>query len=321
MVVFNLLKNYKTKNRRNISSIILILFLLISQNIFGQQQPYYLFFEQNMSIVNPAAVGKDGSLIGLNYKTSMIGIEGGPRLQSLVYHSSAKKNIFWGLSVQNEKVNVESHGTITLDFSYQLQVSENSYLNLGLKAGMFSNSIDVNSINRITQTNNPSLNLVQNYSNPIVGIGAYLKADNYYFALSINNLLDTTRYKEENGIESQAIDSGQIFTSVGFDININSQISLSPSLMYSISKNIDNQLMILSYVNIGNNYSFGMGVSGNKNTNFQLLFRGFENLDFGAGYDMRSKNSPLNANNFELFIRYKLNTNPSRTSSWDKVKD
>jgi hypothetical protein len=51
------------------------------------------------------------------------------------------------------------------------------------------------------------------------------------------------------------------------------------------------------------------------------LFRGFENLDFGAGYDMRSKNSPLNANNFELFIRYKLNTNPSRTSSWDKVKD
>ena len=137
---------------------------------------------------------------------------------------------------------------------------------------MFSNSIDVNSINRITETNNPSLNLVQNYSNPIVGIGAYLKADNYYLAISINNLLDTTRYKEENGIESQAIDSGQIFTSVGFDININSQISLSPSLMYSIAKKIDNQLMILSYLNIGNNYSFGDLKTGTQISKLKNLF-------------------------------------------------
>ena len=274
-----------------------------------------------MSLVNPAAAGIEGSIIGLNYKTSMIGVEGGPRLQSLIYHSSPKKNTSWGLSAQNERVNIESQGTITIDFSYQLQVSESNYLNLGLKGGMFSNSIDINSIDRITQTNNPSLNLVQSYSTPIVGIGAYLKGENYYFALSVNNLLDTTRYKEENGIESQAIDNGQVYTSLGFDISLNNRVSISPSLMYSMGKDIDDQIMVVSYVNIGENYSFGIGVSSNDNTNFQFLFKGFENLDFGAGYDMRSKNSALNANNFELFLRYKLSTNPSRTSSWDKVKN
>ena len=274
-----------------------------------------------MSLINPAAVGIDGSTISLNYKTSMIGVEGGPRLQSLIYHSSPKKNTSWGLSTQNEKVNIESHGTITLDFSYKLQVSKGSYLNLGLKGGMFFNSIDINSIDRITQNNNRSLNLVQSYSNPIVGIGTFLKGENYYFALSINNLLDTTRYKEENGIESQAIDSGQVYTSLGFDISFNNRISISPSLMYSMGKDIDDQIMIVSYLNIGENYSFGIGVSSNDNTNIQFLFKRFENLDFGAGYDMRSKNSALNANNFELFLRYKLSTNPSRTSSWDKVKN
>ena len=197
-----------------------------------------------MSVVNPAATGIEGSIIGLNYKTSMIGVEGGPRLQSLIYHSSNNKNISWGLSAQNEKVNIESYGTVTLDFSYKLQVSGRSYLNLGLKGGMFSNNIDINSIDRITQTNNPSLNLVQNYSNPVFGIGAYLKADNYYFALSINNLLDTTRYKMENGVESQAFDSGQIYTSFGINFTLNNQISINPLVMYSTGKNIDNHIMV-----------------------------------------------------------------------------
>tara|TARA_B100001057_G_scaffold324177_1_gene324373 strand:+ start:344 stop:1231 length:888 start_codon:yes stop_codon:yes gene_type:complete len=295
--------------------------LIVGQIVIGQQQPYYLFFKQNMSVVNPAATGIEGSIIGLNYKTSMIGVEGGPRLQSLIYHSSNNKNISWGLSAQNEKVNIESYGTVTLDFSYKLQVSGRSYLNLGLKGGMFSNNIDINSIDRITQTNNPSLNLVQNYSNPVFGIGAYLKADNYYFALSINNLLDTTRYKMENGVESQAFDSGQIYTSFGINFTLNNQISINPLVMYSTGKNIDNHIMIIAYINVGENYSFGAGLSGNDNTNFQVLFKGLENLDFGAGYDIRSKKSSLNVNNFELFLRYKLKTNPSRNSSWYKSKD
>ena len=58
--------------------------MVIGQNLFGQQQPYYLFFKQNMSVINPAATGVEGSLLGLNYKTSMIGVEGGPSLQSII---------------------------------------------------------------------------------------------------------------------------------------------------------------------------------------------------------------------------------------------
>ena len=279
-----------------------------------------MFFKQNMSVINPAATGVEGSLVGLNYKTSMIGVEGGPSLQSMIYNSNVNRNASWGISVQNEKVNIESHGAATIDYSYRLQFSNDSYLNLGIKGGMFFNNIDINSIERITPESNSALSMVKNYSNPIVGLGAYYKGKNYFIALSMNNLLKSNRYKEENGIVSQAIDNGQIYTSFGFDINITESISFSPSLIYSIAKDINNQMVILSNLNVGDNLSFGMGVSSNESTSFQALFKGFKNLDFGVGYEMRPKNSMLNGNNIEFYLGYKLSSEAARKPSWERKK-
>jgi len=279
-----------------------------------------LFFKQNMSVINPAATGVEGSLVGLNYKTSMIGVEGGPSLQSMIYNSNVNRNASWGISVQNEKVNIESHGAATIDYSYRLQFSNDSYLNLGIKGGMFFNNIDINSIERITPESNSALSMVKNYSNPIVGLGAYYKGKNYFIALSMNNLLKSNRYEEENGIVSQAIDNGQIYTSFGFDINITESISFSPSLIYSIAKDINNQMVILSTLNVGDNLSFGMGVSSNESTSFQALFKGFKNLDFGVGYEMRPKNSMLNGNNIEFYLGYKLSSEAARKPSWERKK-
>lgn len=292
--------------------------MVIGQNLFGQQQPYYLFFKQNMSVINPAATGVEGSLLGLNYKTSMIGVEGGPSLQSIIYHSGVNRNASWGISIQNEKVNIESHGAVTLDYSYRLQFSNDSYLNLGIKGGMFFNNIDINSIERITPEANSALSLVKNYSNPIVGVGVFYKGKNYFVALSMNNLLKSNRYEEENGIVPQAIDNGQLYTSFGFDINITESISLSPSVIYSVAKDINNQMVIISNLNIGEKLSFGMGLSSNDNTSFQALFKGFQNIDFGVGYEMRPKNSVLNGNNFEIYLGYKLNSEGARKPSWER---
>ena len=292
--------------------------MIISQNMFCQQQPYYLFFKQNMSVINPAATGVEGPLIGLNLKSSMIGVEGAPSLQSLVYHSNFNRNASWGISIQNEKVNIESSGAATIDYSYRLQFSDDIYLNLGIKGGMFFNNIDINSIERVTPEANSALSLVNNYSNPIIGLGAFFKGKNYYIAISANNLLNSNRYKEENGIVSQAIDNGQIYTSFGFDLKITESVSFSPSIIYSLAKDIDNQMVILSNFNIGESISLGIGTSSNDNNSFQALFKGFRNIDFGVGYEMRPKNSLLNSNNIELYLGYKLNADGARKPSWER---
>jgi len=298
--------------------------LIIGQNILCQQQPYYLFFKQNMSLINPANTGIEGQLMALNFRTSMMGIENGPRTQSLIYHSKENKNAAWGISIQNEKINIESHGTVTFDFSYKLEITSNTKVNLGIKGGGFFNSVDVNLIERITPESNPSLDLIQNYWNPVVGVGVFLKGENYFFGLSTNNLLKSNRYEEKNGLVSQAIDKGQFYTSFGVDIKLTNTLSLSPSVMYSLVADIDNQLTAISHLNFNEKFSVGLGISNDYYSSLQFLFKGFKGLDIGIGYESRNSSSTknssiaLNANNSEIFLRYKFNPNKSKKSSWYK---
>ena len=179
MDFLNLLKEIKTKKINNIlKTILIVLFFTIGQIVFSQQQPYFLFFKQNMSLINPASTGIEGQMIGINYKTSMMGVENGPKVQSLIYHSNENRNASWGISLQKEKVNIESYGIASFDYRYKLQITSNTEINFGLKGGVFFNSIDINSIERVTQESNPSLNLVNNYWNPILGMGVFLKGKN-----------------------------------------------------------------------------------------------------------------------------------------------
>ena len=276
-----------------------------------------------MSLINPASTGIEGQMIGVNYKTSMMGIENGPKVQSLIYHSDENKNASWGISVQNEKVNIESYGIASFDYSYKLQISPNTKVNFGLKGGVFFNSIDISSIERVTQENNSSLKLVNNYWNPILGMGVFLKGNNYFLGISINNLLNSNRYQKENGIVSQAIDKGQLYVSSGIDIKITDILILRPSLIYSFVKNLDSQLTAITNLEINNKISVGLGVSNNYYTNYQILFKGFKNFELGFGYESRnginSQNvtSALKANNTELLLRYRIIINKARKSSWD----
>ena len=276
-----------------------------------------------MSLINPASTGIEGQMIGVNYKTSMMGIENGPKVQSLIYHSDENKNASWGISVQNEKVNIESYGIASFDYSYRTQISPNTKVNFGLKGGVFFNSIDINSIERVTQENNSSLKIVNNYWNPILGMGLFLKGNNYYLGISINNLLKSNRYQEENGIVSQAIDKGQLYISSGIDIKLTDILTLRPSLIYSFVKNLDNQLTAITNLEINDKISVGLGVSNNYYTNYQILFKGFKNFELGFGYESRnginsqSVTSALKANNTELLLRYRIIINKARKSSWD----
>jgi len=276
-----------------------------------------------MSLINPASTGIEGQMIGVNYKTSMMGIENGPKVQSFIYHSDENKNASWGISVQNEKVNIESYGIASFDYSYRIQISPNTKVNFGLKGGVFFNSIDINSIERVTQENNSSLKIVNNYWNPILGMGLFLKGNNYYLGISINNLLKSNRYQEENGIVSQAIDKGQLYISSGIDIKLTDILTLRPSLIYSFVKNLDNQLTAITNLEINDKISVGLGVSNNYYTNYQILFKGFKNFELGFGYESRnginsqSVTSALKANNTELLLRYRIIINKARKSSWD----
>ena len=69
--------------------------LFLFQWVQAQQQPNFLFFEQNMGIYNPAFTGSEGAFVGLGYRAAWSGIEDAPRATSLVYNTNEKNRASW----------------------------------------------------------------------------------------------------------------------------------------------------------------------------------------------------------------------------------
>jgi hypothetical protein len=82
--------------KNTIKTLAFTVLVLSSISSKAQQQPNFLFFEQNMSLFNPAYTGSEGSLAGLQYRSAWSGIEDSPRAASFIYHTKEKNKASWG---------------------------------------------------------------------------------------------------------------------------------------------------------------------------------------------------------------------------------
>jgi len=273
----------------------------------AQQQPNFLFFEQNMSLFNPAYTGSEGSLAGLQYRSAWSGIEDAPRAASFIYHTKEKNKASWGVSYLSDRVYVENQGIVAVDYSYKLTLGSNTNLYLGIKAGAVYNNLDATGLDRITQESNANLNSIQNYMNPLVGIGLLLKGEKYFIGLSTPNVLNSKRYKEEEGLATTATDKPHLYTTAGYHLKLNNTITLSPSMLYRIVADAPNQLTAIAKLSLKDKISVGVGVSNNDYISTMLQVK-MNQIDLGFGYEIgqRTSATALRANTSEMMLRYRF---------------
>lgn len=290
------------------NSYVLVLIACLSTSLYAQQQPNYLFYQQNMSVINPAYSGSEGQFIAMNYSSSWVGVADAPRSATLVYNTDIRNNASWGFSYLTDKVYVENQGIVSVDYSYRVQLSETTNLHLGLKGGALYNALDLNGLNRITNEPNPALSGIENYMNPLLGVGAYLKGEKAFFGISAPNVLNTKRYKEVNGIAVTATDRPHFYMSGGLNLELSDQVVLEPSVLYRFVSGAPNLVTAFMNVNINNQVKVGTGISNNSYISGLILFTGLERMDIGYGYEMgqRTSSVALRANSHELMIRYNL---------------
>lgn len=285
---------------------LIIILLLSIATLNAQQQSNFIFFEQNMSLFNPAFTGTEGSVAALSYRSVWSGIDGAPRVASFNYQTNQIKKASLGFSYLSDKVYIENQGIVAVDYNYNITVGTTTNLYLGIKAGLLYNSLDLMALNRITQEINPSLNSIQNYTNPLIGAGLLLKSDKYILGISTPNLLDSKRFKEQEGLITSATDKIHFYAIAGYNFDLNSNLCISPSLLYRIVNNAPNQISTLAKFTFKEKFSLGIGVSNNDyiSTMFQVKIN---RIDIGFGYEIGQRTSQaLRANSSELLIRYRL---------------
>lgn len=233
---------------------------------FAQQDPSFTLYQYNMNVINPAYAGiNETTEVTINFRSQWINLEGSPETQSMSIGIPINDKIGVGLSIVNDNVFVLNETDLYIDFSYRVQIADNTNLYLGLKAGGSFINIDLNSLGIM---NDPVFSENVNQFNPNVGIGFLLKADKYYINLSAPSLLKSKRYEKDGVVVTDATDKLHAYFGAGYTLSLSNDIDLTPSVMSRfvagapLSLDITAMIDLYKKVELGVSYRIDESVSG-----------------------------------------------------------
>ena len=150
----------------------------------------------------------------------MVGDRRCPKNQLFNLSAPQKEKVRIGFTAQNDRVFIENKTHFTIDYNYQLQLTGEQFIYLGLKGGgFFYNNIDIDRLERLYTTYNPALEPVKSYFTPILGLGLQYQAPNYFIGVGVPSLFNNKRFQDNSGWETTATD-------VAYFIFLEEQLSL-----------------------------------------------------------------------------------------------
>lgn len=291
------MKHYKNTLR-------IVAFLLFG-TIYAQQEPNYSLYKYTMNVINPAYAGADGhTSITANLRSQWVGIQGAPETQSFFFATPVGKRVGLGISVVNDKTFIEKQTSINIDFSYELPITENTKLFLGLKAGGSTYDIDrdnLSNFNSIFPTD-PALDNIDNSFNPNFGVGAYLLNDKYFVSLSVPSLLKTDSV--DNDKVSYATKNAHIYLSGGYNFEISENTEFRPSTLIRyvggapLSADITAAFRFMKKFEVGAAYRTDQAISGL----FMLSLADWVNLGYAYESSTRNEISDIGDGTHEIYF-------------------
>ena len=282
--------------------------LIIFSGFLFSQESSLIFNRFNLSVFNPAFTGVEGPAINLNTRAQWIGIEDAPLTNYLIVHFPEKKNATLGLTIQNDRVFVENKTLLTLDYSYRLQLSENSNISLGLKAGGMFFNIDTNNIPRIYTTPNQSVSSLGNYFSPVLGVGLSFISKNIFLGVAAPGLLNKIGLNKNSDWELTSRDFTYLHLSGGFNLNLSDKFTVRPSVNYRsipIGPNLINSILEVDY---SDRFSLGSLFTNNDTIGAFFKLKTKKGFHIGYGYEFLYGNDRQSLSNstHELLLRIDL---------------
>lgn len=131
--------------RKNILLGLMLIFFAFTAN--AQQLPLTGLYYDNHFLVNPAAAGEHGHLVGLlNHRRQWVGLEGAPVTNVLALNTPLRnKNSAIGLNITSDRANIFQRlsGGITYSQRFNFSRKIDHYIAFGVSLGFVNNSINL----------------------------------------------------------------------------------------------------------------------------------------------------------------------------------
>ena len=305
----------------------LILIMCIASFYFGkaQKEPQYTQYMYNIGSFNPAYVGSVETIeiIG-SYRAQWIDIEGAPRTFRFGANLPlGNDKMGLGFNVVNDELGPVSQTFIDVAYSYEINLSDSSWLSFGIDAGGSNLNIDYSQGNFL----NPSEPLLfgQERSNfyATIGAGLFMYSDDWYLGASIPNFLTNGIYNEE--VVSLVEDKIQYNFIGGYIFQISDKSKFKPAFLINYLQgagttvNLSSNFLFADAFTLGASYRFGSAISGLAG--FQIS----PNIFVGYSYDYNTNIlGDFNSGSHEVVLKFYLNRdgakNPTKTRNKDKNK-
>lgn len=289
--------------------IITALFAIISFSALSQQDPQFTNYMYNTININPAYAGSRGalSIYGL-HRTQWVGVEGAPTTNAFSINTPiANSKVGLGLSFINDKLGVMDENTISVDFSYTLDLGGNlnNKLSFGLKTSANMLNVAYSDLLKYNPNDPKFQQDINGQFTPNIGAGVYWHSQKSYLGISMPNFLESSRY--DNNLQSTMTQKMHYFIMAGHVFEINPMIKFKPAFLVKavngspLQTDLTANFLFHEKFTIGGAYRFNAAWSGM--VGFQIT----DGLMIGYSYDGdTTRLSNYSSGSHELFIRFEL---------------
>ena len=293
---------------------IIVLFVLIGSTVsslcYSQQDSQYTQYMYNTVTINPAYAGNRGQLsTNLLYRAQWVGLDGAPEVFNFSVNTPVGiKGVGLGLSFFNDRIGPSEENNVAMDFSYTINLSEETRLSFGLKAGFNLLNVDFSKLNIFDPTDPSFQNNIDNQVSPVIGTGFYLHSrDKWYVGLSAPNLLETDHY--DDSTVSTASERANVYLIGGYVFNLNDRLKFKPAFL---GKAVSGAPLALDFsANFLFNEVFTIGAAYRLDAAVSALagFQVSPNILLGYAYDYDTTElGNYNSGSHEIFLRFEFGT-------------
>ena len=222
--------------RRKFTLAILVSIMCVSA-ASAQQDAQFSQYMFNTLFYNPAYAGVEGVTKftavhrsqWAGFSTTFDGSGGAPNTQVVSLNTPILRfRSGAGVHVVNDDLGPVNNLEAQVSYAYHLAI-KNAKLSFGLRAGVFSQSIDFDQY-RAVNPDDPILKTGrESQIRPDLAVGAYYVTETYYVGLSVNHLIES---EFDFGIDAlrNPLENHLTFTG-GYDYDFNNNLILSPSII------------------------------------------------------------------------------------------
>lgn len=285
---------------------IIAIALLSITSTFSQQLPQFTQYMYNTISINPAYAGSRETLsfVGL-HRRQWVGIDGGPTTSTASLHTPLRnEKVGLGFSFINDELGYQNFTYLYADFSYTIQVGQETKLAFGLKGGFTAYSIDQELL--LAEPDDPAIFGIQDRFNPNIGAGAFLHTNKWYVGLSAPRILNTDDV--DGNIE--ALERVSYYLTGGYVFDLSKSTKLKPAFLVKATNGAPISYDLTANFLFNEKFWLGAGYRINEATaafsgiaDFQVS----QQLRLGYAYDHPiSDIRPYSSGTHEILLMYEF---------------